>query len=71
MFIELKLAYDYKEEVKELFEEYTNMLIKSDKKFAKYLKIQNYDSEVKHLECKYGHFIIFPFLVNCSFHYSF
>ena len=54
MSIELKLAYDYKEEVKELFEEYTNILIESDKEFAKYLKIQNYDSEVNHLEDKYG-----------------
>ena len=46
--IELKLAYNYKEEVKELFTEYTNKLVKNDPKF------KNYDEELNNLEYKYG-----------------
>ena len=52
--IEFKLAYDYPTEVEELFSEYTKMLIEGDAKFKKYLEIQNYDDEIKHLETKYG-----------------
>ena len=52
--IELKLAYNYKEEVKELFTEYTNMLVENAPKFKKYLDIQNYDEELNNLEYKYG-----------------
>ena len=52
--IEFKLAYDYPKEVEELFSEYTKMLIDGDEKFKKYLEIQNYADELKHLEIKYG-----------------
>lgn len=55
MNIEISLAgNNNKNEVKELFNEYTDMLVKNDPKFSEYLKVQNYDSELDHLEDKYG-----------------
>ena len=54
MSIELVSAYAHKNEIKILFSEYTDMLIKGDSSFKKYLEIQNYDEEVEHLEIKYG-----------------
>lgn len=54
MGIELVQAYANKEDVKTLFEEYTNMLIAGDGKFLQYLQAQNYDEELAHLESKYG-----------------
>lgn len=50
----MKQAYDYKEEVRALFSEYTDMLIEGDSSFKEYLKIQNYNDELEHLEHKYG-----------------
>lgn len=47
-------AFEYPMEVKELFTEYTEMLIEGDSKFKEYLEIQNYDEEIRHLEYKYG-----------------
>ena len=47
-------AFDAKEEVRELFEEYTKMLVEGDPAFGEYLAIQNYDRELLHLEEKYG-----------------
>ena len=54
MLLEIKLAYDKEDKVKELFIEYTNMLIKLDKKFAYCLELQGYDYELKDLQVKYG-----------------
>lgn len=54
MEIEIKLAYDSIDEIKELFLEYTEMLVENDPDFARYLMLQNYDSELEHLEDKYG-----------------
>lgn len=54
MDIKLVPAYSHKEEVRELFSEYTNMLIEGDPCFEAYLKVQNYDEELEHLEMKYG-----------------
>ncbi|WP_415471286.1 GNAT family N-acetyltransferase [Clostridium saccharoperbutylacetonicum] len=54
MKIEIKLAYDNSREIKELFLEYTEMLVKNDLNFSKYLEVQNYDSELEHLFDKYG-----------------
>ncbi len=54
MNLELKLAYDEKDEIKKLFTEYTNMLIETNQQMAIYLEIQNYDDELLHLEKKYG-----------------
>lgn len=51
---EIKLAYDNNKEIKELFLEYTKMLVENDPSFEKYLELQNYDSELQHLGDKYG-----------------
>ena len=50
----LKPAYDHKEEVRELFVEYTDMLVAGEPRFEEYLGIQNFEHELKHLEKKYG-----------------
>lgn len=47
-------AYDKPQEIKSLFKEYTDMLIAGDSSFQEYLKIQNYDEELMHLDKKYG-----------------
>ncbi len=54
MSIEIVQAYTYKDEVKTLFSEYTDMLIEGDSNFKGYLQIQKYDNELEHLESKYG-----------------
>lgn len=51
---EIVPAFDRRAEIKELFTEYTKMLIDGDGKFREYLDIQNYDEEIDHLEKKYG-----------------
>ena len=52
--IRLVNAYSYKDEVRELFSEYTAMLIEGDPQFKEYLSIQNFDRELEDLEYKYG-----------------
>lgn len=47
-------AYEYSEQVRELFTEYTDMLVKGDPEFKNYLNIQNYGDELLHLDKKYG-----------------
>lgn len=47
-------AYSHREEVSELFSEYTGMLIANEESFKDYLVLQNYEEEVSHLEDKYG-----------------
>jgi len=54
MELEIKLAYDQAQDISELFTEYTNMLIEGDDSIREYLKIQNYNDELLHLEKKYG-----------------
>ena len=54
MSIELVEAYTHKEEVKVLFNEYTQMLIDGDGNFKDYLGLQNYEHELENLEDKYG-----------------
>ena len=54
MSIKILAAYDFPEEIKLLFSEYTDILIEGDPSFKEYLEIQNYDDELKHLEKKYG-----------------
>lgn len=54
MCVEIVPAYSLVEEVGILFTEYTNMLVEGDSSFKEYLKMQNYDQELKHLEMKYG-----------------
>ena len=50
MNIKILPAYDFPEEIKLLFSEYTDILIEGDASFKKYLEIQNYDDELEHLE---------------------
>lgn len=52
--VEIKYAYKFPKEIKKLFGEYTELLIKNDETFKKYLEIQNYDKEIENLEEKYG-----------------
>ena len=55
MNIKIVFGYELKNEIKELFTEYTDFLVKGDKEFRKYLEIQKYNHEVENLEEKYGH----------------
>jgi GNAT superfamily N-acetyltransferase len=54
MAVEMEPAFAYREEIGQLFREYTDMLVEGDPKFKEYLDIQNYDEELLHLEHKYG-----------------
>lgn len=47
-------AYEYAEEIRALFCEYTALLIAGDGTFKEYLAVQNYDEEISHLSSKYG-----------------
>ena len=47
-------AFEKREELIPLYEEYANMLVKTDPVFTKSLEQQNYDEEIEHLEEKYG-----------------
>lgn len=47
-------AFSEKEKIRELFTEYTQMLVDNDPVFASYLELQNYDDELRDLEHKYG-----------------
>jgi len=47
-------AYDHPEVIRELFTEYTTMLVEGEPAFQGYLNIQNYDKEIRDLSCKYG-----------------
>lgn len=51
---ELIPAYDREDEIIKLFTEYTDMLVKTDPVFAKYLDLQGYGDEVRDLDKKYG-----------------
>jgi ribosomal protein S18 acetylase RimI-like enzyme len=52
--LKIKLAYEETDSLKELFEEYTKLLVDLDSDFQNYLEIQNYDSEIDNLNEKYG-----------------
>lgn len=54
MSIRVTAAYNFPQEVKELFTEYTNMLVEGDAAFKEYLAVQNYDKELENLDVKYG-----------------
>lgn len=54
MSVKIEPAYNFPQEVCQLFSEYTNMLIENDPAFKVYLDIQNYDDELAHLHEKYG-----------------
>ncbi len=44
----------YEKEIKELFCEYTDMLVENESGFKEYLSIQSFDEEIKNLSVKYG-----------------
>ena len=50
MALELIPAYDRQDEVRELFTEYTHMLVELDPKFQESLDEQNYDEELEQLQ---------------------
>ena len=52
--MELKLGYATPGAVRELFTEYTQMLVAHDPHFQAYLDLQHYDAEVDDLTQKYG-----------------
>ena len=54
MNFEIKAGCERPEEIKEIFNEYTSMLVESDPSFAAYLDIQKYDDEIEHPEKKYA-----------------
>lgn len=54
MGIEIKPAWGHREAIRELFREYTEILIEGDPNFREYLKKQNFETEMAHLEMKYG-----------------
>lgn len=47
-------AFDRPQDVGALFAEYTDMLVAGEPAFQKYLDIQRYGEELRHLEAKYG-----------------
>ena len=54
MDIKIIPAYDRTDDIRELFSEYTAMLVEGDADFAEYLEIQHYDDELEDLKVKYG-----------------
>ena len=54
MSIQILAADGHLEDIRELFSEYTAMLIAGDPSFREYLKVQSYDDELDHPLVKYG-----------------
>ena len=54
MQIQILPGYSFPDEIRQLFTEYTTLLTEGDPQFREYLRIQNYDAEIAHLEDKYG-----------------
>ena len=54
MAVQILPGFDRPQQVRELFTEYTKLIIDGDSAFREYLAIQNYDEEIRHLEAKYG-----------------
>ena len=51
---ELIPAFDRREALRPLYDEYETMLLRTDPTFIRSLDQQNYDDEIAHLEDKYG-----------------
>ena len=47
-------GYHYRQELAALFDEYTAMLVEGEPEMAGYLRQQNYEQELMHLQEKYG-----------------
>jgi GNAT superfamily N-acetyltransferase len=54
MTVQIIPGFDRPEQVRELFTEYTRLIIDRDSSFREYLAMQNYEEELFHLEKKYG-----------------
>jgi len=54
MSLEIKLGYEETDSIKELFEEYTRLLVDLESDFQNYLELQNYDGEIDNLNEKYA-----------------
>lgn len=54
MTVQIVPGIDRPQQVRELFTEYTELIIEGDSSFREYLALQNYDEELLHLEAKYG-----------------
>ena len=50
MTVQIVPGFDRPQQVRELFTEYTKLIIDGDSSFREYLAIQNYDEELLHLE---------------------
>ena len=54
MTVQIVSGFDRPRQVRELFTEYTKLIIEGDSSFREYLVLQNFDEELLHLESKYG-----------------
>ena len=54
MSVQIIPVFGFNPDVRELFLEYTDMLVEGDHSFQEYLKVQHYDSELDHPMEKYG-----------------
>lgn len=54
MSLEIAYAYEEPEEIRSLFQEYTELLLANEPAFQQYLDLQHYDQETAHPERKYG-----------------
>ena len=54
MSIQILPAFNHLSEIRELFSEYTDMLVEGDPSFREYLNIQHYDDELDQPIHKYG-----------------
>ena len=54
MALVIRPAWDDKEEIRQLFAEYTALLVAGNPAFQHYLDLQDYEREIAHLEEKYG-----------------
>ena len=54
MSIQILPAFNHLSETRELFSEYTDMLVECDPSFREYLALQHYDRELNHPFDKYG-----------------
>ena len=54
MELEIKEGYEFKNEIKELFTEYVEIVIEGDNTFKEYLEQQHFEQEIEHLKEKYG-----------------
>ncbi len=54
MNIEILPAYDKTDEIRELFSEYTEMLVRNESRFSAYLEKQNYSAEIEDPTVKYA-----------------